>query len=1077
MQTTRRGFNVSEWCVDHPFWVISFYLSVLLLFILAVTVYMPRRMMPYVESPMLGVVSMMPGLSAEEMETYISKPIEERMTAIRGARYIRSSSQEGFSIVSLEFPYGTDMKRAIVDVQALMNVVQADLPVTGANLKPSWVVLIDPLNIPVLTLSLRGDERWDPVRLRELADNQVINSLKTVPKVLSVSTFGGKKRQLQVVIDRTRLSAYGLSILDVKKTLDQFNVALPGGILVSGPEEAIVRVPSLALSPEKLASYPLKALPDGKVIYVKDVARVLDTFQERRSAFHFVTQGKSADTVGINVVQDPEASSPMVIEGVEKMLAQLEKQHPGIKFDVAYDNSHFVDILFHNMLVELGMAVLLTGLVIFLFLDNWRSTMIALVTIPISLMVAILGMIPLGLSLNSSTLIGLVLAIGRDTDDTVVDIHSIEKHLRLGKDPRRAAIDGITEVRIAVFASVLMTNLALAPLLMTGGIVQQMFVGLVWPIILGNTASFFVELTLTPLIAAKFLRLPAPSSQRPLIYRKLIDPLQRGVAKMENKYGDVVSWTLRNRFIVMCLAIASIIIGFGFYQFIGTEMMPLGDVGQAYGIVETRPGTSFARTEQIVSEVERLLIAEPEVQKVAVEVGVEGGPSYASTRAVYFTGYSMNQANSATMMITLSDKSDRARSIWQVIDSVQAKAMKMFPQELRRVQIKEMGSDVMASSQAPVSILIYGKDLNILDKLGKDVVEIAKQIPGLVQVSTDWSMGLPSKEINIDYRKAMEFGLTPEDIANQLYYSLGGGFTNEYYRLPNIRQNTVLVRYEPDQRRNNNEDLTQVYLTNSQGESVPLGSIATVDNRSAPTVVTHDGMRRVISILGFYRIGGLPSMDLSMELMQRSLSQINWPPGYGMEMRGDMTQMSDSLRRLSWGMLISLILLYTMLVAQFRGWIAPLQMMLSLPFELSGVFFGLLLMGQSFSTVSIMSVILLTGMHITTAILMIDAIDQLRREGMTRDEAIVKGSLSRIRPIFMTNIATILVMVPVSIFPETGMDAWSPMGTVVLWGLVAGMFLALLVIPVMHSLVDDLSTRVATTFKRREKTPPSHESE
>lgn len=1075
MESPRRRFNVSEWCVDHPYWVISFYVSVLLLFVLAVTLYMPRRMMPYVESPMLGIVSMMPGLSAEEMETYISKPIEERMTAIRGVRFIRSSSQEGFSIVSLEFPYGTDMKRALVDVQALMNVVQADLPVTGANLKPSWVVLIDPLNIPILTLSLTGDQRWDSVRLRELADNEIINSLKTVPKVLSVSTFGGKKRQLQVVVDRNRLSAYGLSILDVKRTLDQFNVALPGGILVSGPQEAIVRVPSLALGPEKLASYPLKALPDGKVIYVNDVARVLDTFQERRSAFHFVNQGNIRESVGINVVQDPEASSPFVIEGVKKMIAQLEAKYPGIRIEVAYDNSHFVDILFHNMIMELGMAVLLTGLAIFLFLDNWRSTLIAIVTIPISLMLAILGMIPLGLSLNSSTLIGLVLAIGRDTDDTVVDIHAIEKHLRLGKSPRDAAIDGVTEVRTAVFASVLMTNLALVPLLMTGGIVEQMFVGLVWPIILGNTASFFVELTLTPIIASRFLRLPPPASQRPLIYRKVIDPIQRGIAKTESKYGDVVAWSLRNRFVVLCAAIASIIVGFGFYQFIGTEMMPLGDVGQAYGIVETTPGTSFARTEQIVTEIEKLLAAEPEVEKVAVELGVEGGPAYASTRAVYFTGYSMNQANGATMMITLSDKSERKRSIWQVIDAVQAKAMKMFPQELRRVQIKEMGSDVMASSQAPISVLIYGKDLTVLDHLGKQVLEIAKKIPGLVQVSTDWSMGLPSKEINIDHKKALEFGLTPEEIANQLYYSLGGGFTNEYYRLPNIRQNTVLVRYEADQRRNNEADLSQVYLTNTQGETVPLSSIASVVDRSAPTVVTHDGMRRVISVLGFYRIGGLPSMDLSMELMQRSLAEINWPPGYGIEMRGDMTQMSDSLRRLSWGMVVALILLYTMLVAQFRGWIAPLQMMLSLPFELSGVFFGLLLMGQSFSTVSIMSVILLTGMHITTAILMIDAIDELRRQGVPRDEAIVKGSLGRIRPILMTNIATIIVMVPVSIFPETGMDAWSPMGTVVLWGLVAGMFLALLIIPVMHSFVDDLSVAVRSRFNK--KIPASQKPE
>lgn len=1031
---------------------------------MAVFFYMPRRMMPYVESPMIGVVTMMPGLSAEEMETYISKPIEERMTAINGVRFIRSSSQEGYSMVSLEFPYGTDMKRALVDVQALMNVVQADLPVTGANLKPSWVVPIDPLNIPVLTLSLTGDKRWDPIRLRELADNEIINRIKSAPDVYSVSTYGGRKRQLQVVVDRNRLAAYGLSILDVKNALDKFNVARPAGLLTSGTHEAIVRINSLATSPDAVADYPVKALPGGQVIYVKDFARVLDTFQERRAAFHFIHQGKIDETIAVNVVQDPRASSPHVIAGVKRIIKELERDYPGIRFEVAYDNAHFVDILFENMFTELGLAVLLTGLAIFLFLDNWRGTVIAIITIPISLMMAILLLIPLGMSLNSSTLIGLVLSIGRDTDDTVVDIHSIERHLKMGKDPRRAAIDGVTEVRLAVLASTLMTILALLPLLLTGGIVEQMFVGLVWPIILGNLTSFFVELTLTPLIAAKFLRLPSPSAQRPWIYRILIDPVQRVISRVEERYGELVGWTLSHRFAVLSIALATVIIGSGLYGFIGTEMMPLGDVGQAYGIIETAPGTSFARTEQIVSEIEKLLAANPQVEKVATEIGVESGPAYASTRAVYFTGYSMNQVNTATMMITLTDMGDRKETIWDVIDAVQRQALEKFPNELRRVQIKEMGSDVMASSQAPVSILVYGKDPNLLDKLGHKVAELARDTRGLVQVSTDWTMGLPSKEIKIDHRKALELGLTPDDIANQLYYSLAGGFTNEYYRLPNIRQDTVLVRYEHEQRRNNEADLSQVYLVSGSGKPVPLSSIATVEDRSAPTVVTHDGGRRVISVLGFYRQGGLPSMDLSMEVIQKAVSKINWPPGYGLEMRGDMTQMADSLRRLSWGMLLCLLLLYTMLVAQFKGWIQPLQMMLSLPFELSGVFLGLLIMQQHFSTVSIMSVILLTGMHITTAILMIDAIDELRKTGMPRDQAIKEGCLMRIRPILMTNIATILVMVPVSIFPETGMDAWAPMGTVVLWGLAAGTVLALLIIPVMHSLIDDLSSWVRRLY-------------
>ncbi len=1065
-------FNISQWSIDHPYVIIAFYLAVLVLSLLAILNYMPRRMMPYVESPMIGVVSMMPGLSAEEMETYISKPVEERMTAIRNVHFIRSSSQDGFSIVSLEFPYGTDMKRSLVDVQALMNVVQADLPVTGANLKPAWVLPIDPLNIPVLTLSLTGDKRWDAVKLRQLADNQIINQLKTIPNVYTASTYGGLKRQLQVIIDRNQLAAYGLSILDVRKALDEYNVSRPAGTLTSGQQEAIVRINGLASRPSDIADIPIKALPGGQVVTVQDVGRVMDTALERRSAYHFINQGKLQQAISVSVLQNPDASSPQVIRDTEKLLRDLEGQYPGIHFEVAYDNSHFVNILMENMMEELGMAILLTGIAVFLFLGNWRATLISLITIPVSLAIATLGMIPLGLTLNSSTLIGLLLSIGRLVDDSIIDIHAVEKHLRLGKDPETATVDGITEVRLAVAASTLMLMLALTPLLLTGGIVQQMFLGLVWPIILGLLASFLVSLTLTALLAANFLKPNATTQtteKRPWISRKILDPFQRFLDKTESGYSGVVRWSLDNRFTVVVIAVAAIITGFGFYNFIGSEMMPLADVGQAYGVLETRPGTTFARTEKITTAVEKLLTEQPEIQKVSTELGAESGPAYSGTGAVYFTGYSMGQVNGATMMITMTDKGKRKRSIWQIIDSVQQEAMRRFPGEIRRFQIKEMGSDVMASSQAPISILVTGPDLNILDKLGQKVAAVAGKIPGLVQVSTDWSMGLPSKELKIDKHKAQEFGLTPQMISDQLYYSLRGGFTNEYFRLPNIRQSTILLRYEGDQRRNNNQDLEQAYLTNAQGQSIPLKSVASVTDRLAPTVITHDGMRRVISVLGFYRPNGPPSMDLTMNVLQKSVADINFPPGYSLEIRGDMTQMSDSFKRLLIGLELAILMIFLVLVAQFRGILQPFQMILSLPLELTGVFIGLVLMGQAFSTVSIMAVIILTGMDITTAILMIDLMNRYRKEGMPDAESIERGAVERLRPILMTSIITIMVMLPVSFAPRTGIDAYSPLGTVIVWGLIAGTVLSLLVIPVMHSLIDEATVRVGHRVQRLRK--------
>lgn len=1057
-----RGFNVTAWSIEHPYTIFAFYLSMVILAFVAIGFYMPKRLMPYVQSPMIGVVSMQPGLSAEEMETYISKPIEERMVDIRGVRFIRSTSQEGFSMVSLEFPYGTDMKRALVETQALMNVVQADLPVTGANLKPSWVLFIDPLNLPVLTFNLTAPG-WDPVRLRELADNQITNRLKKVPDVWSIYAFGGYKRQLQVLVDRNKLAGYGLSILDVRDALDRQNVAKPAGRMTYGDGESIARIDTLAQGVGQVESYPLKSVGD-RVIYVKDIARVVDTYWEKRAAYHHVYDGKVEPGIEVSVIQTPEASSPVVIQGIKKEIAALEKDYPGIHFEISYDNSHFVGILMRNMLEELGTAIVLTGIAVLLFLGEWRATLISMITIPISLAMAVLALIPMGMTLDSSTLIGLLLSIGRLVDDSIIDIHAIERHLRMGKSPREATIDGITEVRLAVAASTLVLILALAPLLFCGGIVQQMFVGLVWPIIFGLLASFLVSLTLTAVLAEKFLKpKPLPGEETNEVWltkwlrTKILEPFDHMLVRLENGYGRLVAWMLKHRFVNMARILATIIIGFTFYNFIGSEMMPLADVGQAYGVLEVSPGISFDETEAITTRVEKLMLKHPEIEHVSTEIGTDPG-------GTYYNGYNMPGVNFATFMITLRDKDERKKTIWDIIDSVQTEATSTIP-GIRRLQIKEMGSDVMASSQAPISILVTGPDMSILSRLAEQTAQIGKDTYGMHQVATDWSLSKPDWEIKVDPRRAQELGLTPSQIADQAYYSITGALTNEYYRLPNIRQRTILVRYEEPQRRGPS-DLLLMTITTPEGKQVPLKSMANLEYREAPAVISHDQMRRAITVMGYYRKGEPPSMDVAMEVMMKSMAQLNWPPGYTIEMRGDMTQMMDAFGRLLMGLQLALLFIFLVLVAQFRGFLQPLQMIFSLPLELSGVFFALWLAHQAFSSVSIMAVIILTGMDITTAILLIDQILRHRHAGMARDEAIIKACPERLRPILMTSVITIIVMLPVSVSPKTGMDAYSPLGTVVVGGLIVGTILSLLDIPIMHAYIDDLVIWLQKHFRR-----------
>ncbi len=486
-------------------------------------------------------------------------------------------------------------------------------------------------------------------------------------------------------------------------------------------------------------SAPAATSPAGpgapRVVYVRDVAQVLDSHWERRSAYHYLdhepgTRGEVHQSIEVSVIQNPGASSARVVPAVMEVVQALERENPGLTFEVAYDNAHFVDILFGNVWHELGLAVLLTGLAVLFFLGEWRGTLIALVTVPTSLAIAILMMVPFGMTFNSGTLIGLLLSIGRLVDDSIIDIHSVERHLRMGKDARTATIDGIAEVRVAVIASTLMIVLALSPLLFSGGIVGLMFVELVWPLIFGLLASMVVSFTLTALLCANILRPEAvreAERRHPVgrwLYR-LVDPFQRGLDRLEDGYRRALDWTLRNRFANFARVLATLILGFTFYYFIGSEMMPLADVGQANGFLEMAPGTSFAQTEKAVGKLEKILLEHPEIEKASIEIGQE---SMFESWTPFYTGYQMPQVNGAALMLTLSDKDTRQRSIWQVLDAVQEEALATIP-GIRRLQIKEMGSDVMATAAAPIHVNIVGPDLAQLDRLGRETLALASGCP------------------------------------------------------------------------------------------------------------------------------------------------------------------------------------------------------------------------------------------------------------------------------------------------------------------------------------------------------------
>lgn len=1042
--------NIVGWSVRNPYAVMAVYLGLVIAAIAAVLFILPTRMMPYVESPLISVVTMTPGYTPQEVETYFSKPIEERMTSLRGVRFVRSISQQDLSTVTLQFEYGTNMQRALVDVQQLVQQAQADLPYDRANLKPSYVVPVDPLNTPVLQLAVTGSD-WDPVQLRQFLANDVINDLKTVSGVQQAYVFGGRDRQLRVMVHRDAAAAYNLSLTDIRDAIDRQNVSRSGGVITNANNEFVLRSSQRVQSPQDVMDYPIQSM-GGRTIYVRDVADVVDGPAEQRQVYRY--NGK--DAVELSIVEDPDASSPQVIAAVLQRLSQIQQTHPGLQFAPAYDNSRFVSDLRRNMFEELLVSVLLAGLVLLVFLEDVSATLIVATSIPMCLGLAVLLFVPMNLSINSSSLVGLLLAIGPLVDGSIVVTHSVHRQLQQGKSPLRAAVDGTMEVVLPVAAATAVIILAVVPLLSSGGITQIMFVPLVWPIVFALLASLAVSLTLTPLLAARLfyghgdIRPPWRTRLDDRV-SSLLAPARGGLERLDGAYRRGLTWALRNPTLVLGGAAIAMYVGISLYSFIGSEMMPLADTGQGYAFLETTPGTSFNATSAKATTFERILLAQPEVERVSGEIGEQSASGYVN-------GQAMNGVNDASYLITFVPKEQRKRSIWQVMDSVYAQTMRTVP-GIRRLALKEMGADVMASNNAPVELVITGPDLTTLHAIAEKIANVARNVPALVQVSTSSSLTQPEEHIEVNRTLASQIGLSPQEVDEQAYYATHGGLTTEFFNPSNVRHDTILIRYAGSER-SSPAQLPYVQIVGKDGQTVPLTSIAGLRPDVGPTLVEHDQLRRSISVLGYYRKGSRGEMALFDDTLMGAMAMVPLPEGYEISMRGDMTEMMQSFGRLLNAMKIAILFIFLLLVVQFRSVVQPLVMLLAIPLQLLGMFVGLLLAHQSFSTVSILGIVVANGMAVSNAILLLDLILRNRAAGMPRDAAILAAGPVRLRPILMTTIVSLTVLAPVAFFPRTGIDAYSPLATVIIGGFGLSTVLTLFVVPVLHATFDEWGARL-----------------
>jgi HAE1 family hydrophobic/amphiphilic exporter-1 len=1045
---------------------------------------LPKELQPYLENPTVGIIIQYPGVAAEDMELYFARPVEQKMHVLDDVTFIRSNSQEGRTEIDIGFKYYTDMNKHKVEVQTLLSNMLNELPFDRDNTTNPWVVHVASDNVPILDLDISRDG-YDDVRLRTFVENTLRDELERIPGVQSAIPYGGKRRQVTIEVDRDKLAAYHLGLMDVKTGIEQQYLSRAAGKLRTEGSDILVRTTMIPNNLTQLADIPLGVWQD-QVVYLKDVARVKDTYAEETSAYHY--NGKRG--LLMMIVKQPAASDYTVITQVREKMDEFVREFPGLHYQVAYDRKEFLETIIANAWHELMLAFIVTGLVVLIFIQDITPTAIVLVTLPAA-MAASFSLFPVAnVTINTPTLMGLTFVLGRLVDDSVVLIEVISRHLKAGKPPKQAALDGSYEIILPNFLSAATFMIALTPNLMLQGTMGIGFKGMTWPMISAMAFSTFLSFTLNPMMAAYLYKPWKEQRENPIdrLLRPLLLPFRWAIDRVVSLYRHVLPLALDNRVIVVAVGVASMYVAYKIWPTLGWEGMPLQDTAQAVGEVEAWPGTSFQETEKITSAIEQILLRQPETRKVSTQIGFE--PAFGT----YFSGYGVRPVNKAFFKLTFTNKEDRVcqfydrwldpvlhtcrkktgRDIWQIMDAVQQEVTETVP-GIRSFWLMEMGATPVNTARAPIEAVIKGPDLATVARIGEEGKKVAERTPGVVQPFTSWSLSMPQYHLVIDRVRAKELGLAVPQIAMQAYYALNGGMTSEFFNPEGAmgpeRHSRFVIRYRPGQRRNLN-DLENVMITTPKGDQIPLREVARFELKMGTDLVYKEDLQYAMSVLGQYRGVGLKMATAGVVMGIKTTADL--PKGYTVQPKGMMLDMLDNLYRLYGALALALFFLLILLLLQTQSWVATLAILMDAPLEIFGAIYFLKFRGFYWSPPVVWGLTIATAAVMATGIYLTDMIEHERKAGKSRRDAILTAGPVRLIPVLMTAITFTAAFIPPMFAPPTGMDRFRPIATALVGAMVSSTALSLIMVPVFYTIFDDIKeflTRVYTAKPARRFAP------
>ena len=1012
-------------------------------------------LLPELDYPVVSVLTQYAGVSSEDIENLITRPIEEAVSVVNRVKSVNSFSQEGVSVVMVEFEWGTNLDFAAQDIRDGIGLIRDFLP---EDVTEPLVVKFDISMMPVMFYGVTADD-MNTLQLRQLLKDVVKGRLERQEGVASVTLMGGLVREIQVRIDEARLEARALSLEQVVNTLRFGNLNLPAGRITKGYREFLVRSMGEYQNVDEIAHTVVGIVPgEGTPIYLKDIAEVADTHQEVRS----YGRTQKRDSIILMISKQSGANTLKVGNRVKKELDEIKRILPAsVHFHLFWDQSEVISKVTSRTGGNAVVGGVLAVLMIFFFLRSWRPTVTITLAIPLSIIATFIAMYFAGYTLNLMTLAGLALGVGMLVDNAVVVIENIFRHLEEGEDRILAAKQGAREVGMAITASTLTTMTVFLPMVFAGGIAGKLSRGLALTVSFALFASLFVALTLVPMLASVIFK------------RRRSETQLEGIKK---RYRRLLSWSLSHRKTVLGVIGGAFVASLCLIPIVGTEFMPASDQPFVVMTVEMPVGTSLKETNRVVQEIEALLMREEGVKTV----GAWGGLSEETKMDVAF-GSSEAGVHVGQISARLTDKKDRERSNAEIMDDVRSQLPKI---EGARFEFMDMGKQMMGGGGlAPVEIKIFGKDIATLKEISEKIARKIEAIEGIRDLDTTLREGKPELRIRIDKERAGRVGLTVGQVAGTIQAAMQGKIAGQL-RSEGDEFN-IRVRFR-EHDRSSIEDIENLAVPSPLGVQVPLKQLARLEYGEGPVKINREDRSRIVSITantfsGKRDFGGAMRNLLSLkfgealrDLRGRDLGAIMkdvkaktksemgaLPSGYFVEFGGDYEQMMETFVELGAALALAVLLVYMVMAALFESFTHPLVIMFTMPLAWIGVPPILLIAGKTISLVSFMGVIILAGIVVNNGIVLIDYANQLRKRGVERHEALIQAGATRLRPILITSGTTILGMIPMALSTSEGAEMRSPMALTVIGGLITATVLTLVIIPVVYSIVDRISYKTS----------------